>query len=165
MREPRREGCTQTYARRVRLELSTTAFAGGLLSFGSMLAGCGGSAPSYSLSATYSCLEPRVASVTFHLDDTDYFVFDEVAQRSGGGALHAKLGDNAFIVVFERSIGDAKRTEAAYRDGRVLRPAPESAVDTPDMVDPIRRTRNAVLLWAKPPDEREAALVKRCLSG
>jgi hypothetical protein len=130
-----------------------------------MLGGCGGRAPSYSLSATYSCLKPRVVSLTFHLDDTDYFVFDEVAQRSGGGALYAKLGDNAFIVVFERSVGDAKRTEAAYRDGHVLRKAPESAVDTPDMVDPIRRTRNAVLLWSKPPDEREAALVKRCLSG
>ena len=147
-----------------RLVISTTTLAGGLL-VGSMLGGCGGSAPNYSLSATYACLEPRVVSLKFHLDDTDYFVFDEVAQRSGGGALHATLRDNSFIAVFERSVGDAKRTEAAHRDGRVMRQASESDVDTPDLQDPIRRTRNAVLLWAKPPDEREAALVKRCLTG
>ena len=136
------------------------------MSFGSaLLGGCGGSAPSYSLPPTFSCLKPRAVSLTFHLDDTDYFVFDELARSAGGGALYAELDHNSVVVVFERSVSGAERTEAAYKEGRVLRQGPALAADAPDMTDHVRRSRNAVLLWGKPPDDRDAALVTDCLSG
>ena len=121
-----------------------------------LLGGCGGGASSYSLGSTFSCLNARAISVTYHLDDTDYFVFDDRAREAGGGALYADLDRNAVLVVFERSESDAKRTEAAYREGRrPLRLGVDADDDARDMSEVLWRSGTAVLLWAKPPMTRK----------
>jgi hypothetical protein len=132
-----------------------------------LLAACGGEASSYSLGSTFSCLNAHADSVTYHLDDTDYFVFDDLARKAGGGALYADLGRNSVVVVFERSESDAKRTEAAYREGgHPLRLAAGADGATLDTNEVLRRSGNAVLLWTRrPPDDTEAVVVDSCLSG
>ena len=110
-----------------------------------LLAACGGDASSYSLGPTFSCLRANGFEVTYHLDDSDYFVFDPIAQAAGGGALRAKRDESAVVVVFERSEGDAKHTEGEYK---AIAPGGIGNIE-----DPLQRRRNAVLLWLRPTDE------------
>jgi hypothetical protein len=122
-----------------------------------LLAACGGEASSYSLGATFSCLRANGFEVTYHLDDSDYFVFDPIARAAGGGALRAKSDESAVMVVFERSEGDAKQTEAEYR-----RPP---AVGIGNVEDALQRRRNAVLLWLRMPTDEVVGQVTECLKS
>ena len=116
-----------------------------------LLAACSGDPPSYSLGPTFSCLRADGFEVTYHLDDSDYFVFDPIARAAGGGALRAKRDESAVVVVFERSEDDAKHTEGEYR-----RPPAEDA---------LQRRRNAVLLWLRMPTDEFVGHVTDCLKS
>ena len=119
-----------------------------------LLAACGGDASSYSLGPTFSCLEADGFEVTYHLDDSDYFVFDPIARAAGGGALRAKSDESAVIVVFERSEGDAKHTEDEYK-----------AAFGGDIEDALQRRRNAVLLWVRKPTGEAVGQITECLES
>ena len=123
-----------------------------------LLAACGGEASSYSLGPTFSCLRANGFEVTYHLDDSDYFVFDPIARAAGGGALRAKRDESAaVVVVFERSEGDAKHTKGEYTaiaGGRLG-----------NIEDALQRRRNAVLLWLRMPTDEVVGQVTNCLKS
>jgi hypothetical protein len=121
-----------------------------------LLAACGGEASRYSLGPTFSCLRADGFEVTYHLDDSDYFVFDPIAQAARGGALRAKSDESAVVVVFERSEGDAKHTEGEYK-------AAGGGLDRID--DALQRRRNAVLLWLRMPTDEVVGQVTDCLKS
>jgi hypothetical protein len=124
---------------------------------------CGGDAPSYSLISTYSCLKDHGAEVTHDLDDLDFFVFDPIAREAGAGALKADVGANSVVVVFERSVDEAKQTEAAYKT------TPREVLNStlgnpgPPIEDLLRRSRNVVVLWLTPPTDAATAELADCL--
>lgn len=117
-----------------------------------LLVGCGGGGASYSLDSTASCLEGKGATVSTDDDDLDY-----VAQDAGEGALDAEVRGNEVTIVFERSGGDAERTEAAYK---VFAGAFDTSVE-----DILERRGNVVIVWDKTPDEGESGVVDECLQG
>jgi hypothetical protein len=122
-----------------------------------LLAACGGDAPTYSLGPTFSCLRADGFEVTYHLDDSDYFVFDPIAQAARGGALRAKSDESGVIIVFDRK-GDAKQTEAEYR-------RPPAVGIGNNIADALQRRRNAVLLWLRMPTDEVVGQVTDCLKS
>ena len=119
-----------------------------------LLAACGGDAPSYSLGPTFSCLRADGFEVTYHLDDSDYFVFDPIARAAGGGALRAKRDEGSVIVVFERSVDDAKHTEGEYK-----------AAFGGNIEDALQRLRNAVVLSLRTPTDETVGQITDCLKS
>jgi hypothetical protein len=117
-----------------------------------VVAGCGGGGTSYSLEDTVSCLRTDGVQVSTDDDDLDY-----VAQDAGEGALYAEMEPNSVTVVFERTAGDAKNTEAAYK---LFAGAFDTSVE-----DTLQRHGNAVVLWDKTPTEDEATQVEDCLGA
>jgi hypothetical protein len=83
-------------------------------------------------------------------DDLDY-----VAQDAGEGAFETDIGSNSVTVVFERSDGDAKRTEAAYK-------VFGAAFDTP-VEDILHRAGSVVVVWDKTPSDSEEQQLADCL--
>jgi hypothetical protein len=133
----------------------------GALLGAALQSGCGGSSPLYSLGPTFKCLDDAGIPVTHHLDDTDYFVFDPIARAAGGGALHASIGLGSVVVAFERSEGDAKRTEEEYRASQPSIPA--AANPPSDLDDVLKRRRNAVVIWQREGTDKAAERIEECL--
>jgi hypothetical protein len=128
-------------------------------------AACAGDTPRYRLGPTYSCLSEKGIAVSDPSSDSDFFVFDPIARAARGGALHAVLPNNSAVltsnsvlVVFERSEDDARKAEAAYEDAAPVFPDP-SRLENKN----VERVRNAVVLWMRPPTDRETAELGECL--
>ena len=85
-------------------------------------------------------------------DDLDY-----VAQDAGEGALVAEIDPNSVTIVFERSEGDARRTQAAYE---IFAGAFDTSTE-----DILHRSGNAVVVWDKTPSDDEAAQISDCLKS
>lgn len=111
-----------------------------------LLAGCGKSNPSYSLSKTSSCLQGKGVRLGGTLDF--------VATTATGGAVRAHLPHNAVTLVFGVTKSDADNIDAAYRRFH----ASNVGID-----DVLRQQNNAVMLWQAHPSDDDLALITGCL--
>lgn len=126
----------------------TPALLAGAVAAGLLLAGCGG-VRKYSLAKTETCLEQanlHVAAVTARQDF--------VASTATSGAVRVALSKNEVTISFGRDAKEGERITQAYRrfHGR--------NIGIEDVLDP---ERNAVLLWALHPADRELSAVRGCL--
>jgi hypothetical protein len=116
-----------------------------------LAAGCGGGGSSTkSVDEVSSCLRDSGAQVSTSQDDLDY-----VAQDATLGALKADIGATSVTVTFDRTEGDAKRTEAAYKIFA-------GALDVP-IDDVLARQGATVVIWDDAPSDDEASQLGSCL--
>ncbi len=111
-----------------------------------LAAGCGGSRK-YTLGPTQACFRKQVAA-------TVSTRVDFVASTALGGALSVRLPTNQVTIAFALDDAEVKRLVRAYRRFRGRNIGIE---------DVLRPQRNAVLLWAAHPDDRDLAKVGGCL--
>jgi hypothetical protein len=112
-----------------------------------IVAGCGKSNPTYTLSKTEACLRSKGVTLGGPLDF--------VATTATGGAVRAQLRDNQLTVVFGLTKGDADNIDAAYRRFH------SSNVGIDDV---LRQQGNAVMLWHEHPSDPDLSLVTGCLA-
>lgn len=114
-----------------------------------LVVGCGGPG-NLSRDTSVKCMRLHGVQVS-----TDAERLDTIARRAGGGALRAQVGGDTAIVAFERSEGDERRTEAAYRRGLTAADKPVKYL--------LRRNRNAVVVWDRNPGDDSRPAVEDCL--
>jgi hypothetical protein len=121
-----------------------------LLAF--LVAGCGGGSTTtsvYTLAATKQCLVTKQGIHRFPALNDDF-----VASTASGGALRARLPDNAVTVLFGQSEQEASNLADAYRRFHAKNVGIE---------DVLRTQNNVALLWQMHPSSDDENTIHDCL--